>query len=139
MSAVGSQLRDSGRAFGDVFRNPSLRRINLALAGSVIGDWAYAVAVSIWAYQQGGATALGVYGVARFIVMMVAAPIMSTVADRLDKKRVLIASDVIRVVIVTTAAALLAADAPAAFVYGLALTSAIAGGSASLAARWRPT
>ena len=57
-----------GRAFASVFANPALRRINLAHAASVIGDWAYAVAVSVWAYQQGGATAVGVFGVARYVV-----------------------------------------------------------------------
>lgn len=36
---TGDQLRASVGAFGAVFRNPGLRRINLAYAGSVIGDW----------------------------------------------------------------------------------------------------
>jgi hypothetical protein len=48
----------------------------------VIGDWAYTIAVSIWAYQQGGATALGIFGVTRFVSLTVLAPIVSTLADR---------------------------------------------------------
>ncbi len=47
-----------------MFRNPGLRKVNLALAGSVVGDWAYAVGVSVFAYSHGGATAVGVFGVA---------------------------------------------------------------------------
>jgi len=52
-------LAESGRAFRDVFRNPALRRIELAWAASVIGTWAYGIAVVVYAYEQGGATAVG--------------------------------------------------------------------------------
>ena len=65
-----------------MFRNPGLRRVNLAFAASVIGDWAYAVAVSVWAYGQGGATAVGLFGVARYVSMAVLGPLLSTLADR---------------------------------------------------------
>ena len=72
----------SARAFTAVFRNPGLRRINLAFAASVIGDWAYAIAVSVWAFQEGGATTLGLFGVSRYVVMAVCGPVLSTLADR---------------------------------------------------------
>ncbi len=49
MSVVVEQLKESASSFGDVLKNRNLRRINLALAGSVIGDWAYSIAISIWA------------------------------------------------------------------------------------------
>lgn len=51
------RVRPSGRpgeSLGSVFRNPNLRRVQLALAGSMIGDWAYATAVAVWAYGVGG-------------------------------------------------------------------------------------
>ena len=33
----------------------------MALAGSMIGDWAYATAVAVWAYGVGGAKAVGIW------------------------------------------------------------------------------
>ena len=69
MSAVAEQLRESASSFGDVFKNRNLRRINLALSGSVIGDWAYSTAIAIWVYREGGATAVGLFGVVRYLTM----------------------------------------------------------------------
>jgi MFS family permease len=126
MGVVGEQVRESTRAFTDVFRNRGLRRVNLALAGSVIGDWAYGIAVSIWAYQQGGATALGVFGVIRFVALALLAPVTSTFADRFPRVAVMILADLTRMVLVVIAAGVIALDGPALAVYGLALvTSAI--------------
>ena len=56
------KIVDASRSLHDVFRNPGLRRIELAFAGSIVGDWAYAVAVAVYAYDHGGATAVGVLG-----------------------------------------------------------------------------
>lgn len=121
------QLRESMNAFSDVFRNPGLRRINLALAGSVIGDWAYGIAVAVWAYDQGGATAVGVFGVVRFVTLALAAPLAASLADRFPKKSVMIATDLVRAGLVLGAAALIAADAPALFVYAAALVTSVLG------------
>ena len=44
-----------------VLANRGLRRIQLAFFGSLLGDWAYGTAVTVWAYGQGGATAVGLY------------------------------------------------------------------------------
>ena len=74
MGSVGAHISESGRSFGAVFRNPGLRRLNLAFAASVIGDWAYAIAVSVWAFQEGGPAALGLFGVARYVSMAVLGP-----------------------------------------------------------------
>jgi hypothetical protein len=51
-----------------VFANPGLRRIQLAFLGSGLGDWAYATAVTVWAYHDGGATAVGAFQATRFIL-----------------------------------------------------------------------
>ena len=127
MGVVGEQLRETGGAFRDVFRNRGLRRVNLALAGSVIGDWAYAIAVSIWAYQQGGATALGVFGVARYVTLSLVGPVLSTFADRYSKRAVMIAADLSRVALVVVGAIAIEADAPALVVYGVALVTSALG------------
>ena len=54
-------MRETRESLASVFRNPNLRRVQLALAGSMIGDWAYSTAVAVWAYGVGGATAVGIW------------------------------------------------------------------------------
>ena len=81
MAVVADQLKEAASSFGDVLKNRHLRRINLALVGSVIGDWAYSIAIAIWAYRQGGATAVGLFGVVRYITMAFLGPVLATLAD----------------------------------------------------------
>jgi hypothetical protein len=74
MSRVGAALGETRTSLATVFRNPSLRNINLAFAGSAIGDWAYATAIVVWAYGQGGLTLVGIWGTVRLILMAVVTP-----------------------------------------------------------------
>src|SRR3954453_4172191 len=127
MSAVAGQLRESASSFHDVLKNRHLRRINLALAGSVIGDWAYSIAVAIWAYRQGGATAVGLFGVVRYITMAFVGPLLATLADRYPKKLVMVGADAVGAALVFGAVAVIAFDGPALAVYALALATAAAG------------
>jgi MFS family permease len=127
MTVIGEQIAESRLAMVGVFRNPSLRRINLALVGSVIGDWAFSVALSVYAYQNGGATALGLFSVARFLAMAVLASVLSILADKVDRRRLMIGADVIRVVLVLAAAAVVVADGPAMPVYVLAILVGVVG------------
>ena len=117
---VRAALRDTWTSLRSVFVNPALRRIELALAGSMIGDWAYATAIVVWAYGEGGAHLVGVWGAVRLLLMAFAAPIGSTLADRLPRKAVLIGSDLTRSVLVSIAAALIALDAPTLAILALA-------------------
>ena len=100
MSAVAEQLRESASSFGDVFKNRNLRRINLALSGSVIGDWAYSIAIAIWAYREGGATAVGLFGVVRYVTMVFVGPLLAALADKYPKKLVMVGADVVRAALV---------------------------------------
>lgn len=127
MSAVAEQLRESASSFGDVLKNRNLRRINLALSGSVIGDWAYSVAIAIWAYREGGAAAVGLFGVVRYITMAFVGPLLAALADKYPKKLVMIGADGVRAALVFGAVALIALDGPSLAVYALALATAWAG------------
>lgn len=104
-----AELRASVAA---VFRNPRLRRMQMALAGSMIGDWAYSVAVAVWAYQVGGPGAVGVWGAIKYVLMAFAAPLGSVLGDRLPRKQVLIGSDLLRAVLVVAATLCLYAGTP---------------------------
>jgi hypothetical protein len=69
-----NRLRESSRAFQAVFANRDLRRIQLALTGSVTGEWAYAIALAVYAYDRGGAAGVGLVGLIRFLPSALAAP-----------------------------------------------------------------
>ncbi|MEX2322398.1 MAG: MFS transporter [Acidimicrobiia bacterium] len=126
MGVFRERLAESGRSLREVFRNPGLRKLNLALGGSVIGDWAYAVALSIYIYQRGGATAVGVFGVIRLILVALVLPYASSFADRFDRRRVLIVSDAVRMVLVAIAAVVIRLDGPPMVVYALVIMTSLA-------------
>ena len=121
MRRLLGQLAESGAAFRDVFRNQGLRRIELAWAGSIVGTWAYGIAVIVYAYEQGGATALGVVGLARWFSAAVASPFAAVLGDRYDRRWVMAGSDIARAVLIAGAALAVFADAPPFAVYVLAV------------------
>lgn len=120
-------LREVVDSLSAVFRNRNLRRMQLALAGSMIGDWAYATAVVVWAYDVGGARAVGIFAALRLLLMAFTAPLASSLADRFPRQQVMIATDLLRALVVTAAVLCLYADTPPAPVFVLAGLASIFG------------
>lgn len=125
-SAAAEELTSRQR-ITRVLRNPRVRRLQLAFLGSTLGDWAFATAMVVWAYQEGGAAAVGAYQAVRFIMMAVAGPIGSVVADRMSRRTFMIVTDVLRASLVAAAGLLVVADGPALAVYALAIVAAVIG------------
>jgi MFS family permease len=124
---IGAALNETRSSLATVFRNRSLRRLNLALAGSMIGDWAYATAVAVWAYGVGGATAVGVFGTVKLGVSALGAPFTSALADRIPRRTLMVGCDLLRAVVVSVAAALVEWDGPELAVFALAVVAGLAG------------
>jgi MFS family permease len=125
VSGLREKLAESATAFRSNFANPQLRRLQLAGAVSVAGQWAYSVAVSVYAYQAGGAKAVGIVTLIRTIPAAICAPFLGTLADRLPRVAVMAASNLGRAVVIGAAGAVALADGPAWGVYTLAGLSAI--------------
>jgi MFS family permease len=127
-AASGSEGRARAAlgALRDVFSSPALRRLQLAWTGSILGSWAYLVALGVYAYDQGGATAVGLVGVIRLIPAAIAAPFTASLADRFPRVGVMVASDLVRCVLMLAAAATIAADGPAPVVYAIVALSTVA-------------
>jgi hypothetical protein len=115
-----TRLAESLQAFADVFRNPNLRRLELAWVGSATGEWAAIVALSVFAFESGGAAAVGLVVLIRMLPAAAAAPFSALLADRFPRTRVMVAADLSRAFAVTGAAVAVFADAPAGVVYALA-------------------
>ena len=127
MSRVADAVRETGTSLSTVFRNPGLRKINLALAGSMIGDWAYGTAILIWAYDIGGARAVGIWYTVRLVLITIVTPFASTIVDRLPRKMVMISADLIRAVLCFAVAGLIWVDGPVWLVFVLATLAPLIG------------
>jgi MFS family permease len=118
-------VRESLAAFGRVFRHPALRRLQLAWVGSNVGGWAYTVAISVYAYRQDGAYAVGLISFASWIAAGVASPLTGMLGDRFPRVRVMVISDLSRAALLLAAAALVWADASSLVVYGLSVVGTV--------------
>ncbi|MFL5980577.1 MAG: MFS transporter [Gaiellaceae bacterium] len=127
MAALANRLRGARRDFGDVVRNPDLRRLQLAWAFSIVATWAYSVGVVVFAYAEGGAAAVGIVGLLRWVAAGVISPFAALLADRYDRRHVMIASDLLRAALIVVAAVSVGAGAGAPVVYVLATLVSVAG------------
>jgi MFS family permease len=107
-------------AFREVVRNPNLRRLQLAWAGSNLGTWGYGVGLAVFAYSHGGAAAVGLVALLRWIPAAIAAPFMGVLGDRHSRRLVMVLSDLGRVVVIGLAALAVWLDLSPVVVYVLA-------------------
>jgi len=127
MSALANRLAATKRDFSGVLRNPDLRRLELAWAFSIVSTWAYSIAVVVFSFEEGGATAVGVVGLLRWVAAGVVSPFAALLADRYERRAVMIASDLVRAALIAGAAAAVLAGASAYIVYVVATLVSIAG------------
>ena len=121
-----NRLRDAGAAFSSNWRNPNLRRAQLSFLGAWTAEWAFTVALGIVAYRDGGAAAVGLVGLLRMVPSAILAPLLSPIADRGRRERVLIIVSIVRGAVTAAAAVVVAVSGPSAVIYVLAVLSTIA-------------
>jgi MFS family permease len=127
MSRLAVQLRESLGAFQDVFRNPGLRRLQLAFLGSEIGGWAYVIAIAVLAFEENGAAGVGLLLLIRLLPAAIAAPFTSILGDRYDRVRVMLSADLICAAAMTGAAVVAFAGAPIEILYAIAALASVTG------------
>lgn len=123
---VRSRLGKAASAFTSNARNPNLRRAQLSFLGAWTAEWAFTVGLGIVAYRDGGATAVGLVGLLRMVPSAVLAPLLSPLADRGRRERVLILVSTLRGLATAAAAVVVGIDGPSSIVYVLAALSTIA-------------
>jgi MFS family permease len=126
LSSTRSALRETRDSLSSVFANPGLRRIQLALAGSEIGSWAYATAVAVWAYGVGGASAVGIWTAIRMVLLALTSPFGALLADRMPRKTVMVLADLVRALLVAAAAVAMWLGTPALVIFVLATLASLA-------------
>ena len=127
MKGVGARVAEAFGALGRVFANPGLRRLELAFLGSTMGHWTYVVGLSVYAFEQGGTTAVGAITVLRLLPAALASPFLATLADRYRRERVMMATDLVRAALMVVATAVIATDGPAVVVYAVVVATNVVG------------
>jgi MFS family permease len=120
------RLGNATGAFVSNARNANLRRAQLSFLGAWTAEWAFTVALGIVAYRDGGATAVGLVGLLRMVPSAILAPLLSPLADRGRRERVLILVSVSRGVATGSAAVVVGIGGPTPIIYMLAVLSTIA-------------
>jgi MFS family permease len=126
IASLRERLEESFQSFGQIFRNPDIRRLELGWAISVFGHWAYGIALAVYAFDKGGAGAVGLVGLFRFLPPAVFGPFTAMLADRYRRELVIIGANLSRAVLLGLTAAVMAADGPLWLIYVLTALVAIA-------------
>jgi MFS family permease len=115
-----------GRRYLDLFRrNPALARLLAGEFVSGIGDWLYLVAILVVVYADSGSPVLlGVIGAARILPYVLLSVPAGMVADRFDRRLVLLVTDVARGILMLGMALAIVTDAPVFVVVLLAIGAA---------------
>jgi MFS family permease len=128
LGSLRRQWDDAVAAFAAVFRNRNLRRVQLAAVGATIGDWGYMLAVSVFAFREGGgAQAVGLLLLVRMLPAGLISPFAAVLADRFPRERVMVAVDLARVPLILAAAISAYSNGPHIVVYAVAVATSIIG------------
>ena len=104
MRGLGRRLNDTGAAFAAVARNANLRWLELAWTASIVGHYAFLIAVSVYAYNEGGEKAVGLIFLVRLIPAALISPFAGLVGDRYRRDWVLLVTNATRIALVGAAA-----------------------------------
>lgn len=94
--------------------------MGLAWATITTASWAYVIALLVYAFDQGGAAAVGLVGLIRVLPAFVSAPVAGVLGDRYPRNRVMLGISIARTSFLAAAAVVLIVDGPPWLVYTLA-------------------
>jgi CRP-like cAMP-binding protein len=111
--------------YRSALRHRDMRLLLGSLTISATGSWAYNVALLAFVFERTHSLAwVGAAGVARFIPALLLSPYAGVVAERTERVRLMVQSDVLCAVWQTGLAIVAAADGPVALALGLAALTA---------------
>jgi predicted MFS family arabinose efflux permease len=107
-------MLNPARPFLIALRERNLRLLFSGLVASQAGDWLYNLALLAFVYERTGSTAwVGITTAARILPEVALGPIGGVLADRYDRRMVMIASDVLRAAAMGALALVALTGAPA--------------------------
>jgi len=113
------------RVIGVVARNHSLARLLLAYAVVIVAEFGQWLALIVYAYARGGASAAGVVAVLQLVPAMLLAPVISARLSRIGVGRLLLAAYVAAAATLAGCGTAILVGAPVAVVYAAAIAFSI--------------
>ena len=131
-SGPAAPVRGRGRfaawfeAYRSALARRDLRRLLGALLISGTGNWAFSVALFTFVYERThSVTWVGVSGAVRFLFMLVSSPLGGVIAERVERIRLMITSDLASALLQAGAAVLAATGGPVAVVVALSVLTTV--------------
>jgi predicted MFS family arabinose efflux permease len=118
--------RDPLEALRAAFGTGDLRRLQFGWAATSVGSWAFMIVLAVYAYDVGGASAVGVAALVRMLPAAFTAPLTSLLADRSSRRDVMVRATLVRSACLALIAATVALSAPFPLVLALAAVFTIA-------------
>jgi MFS family permease len=115
-----SPLRRRLEAAALAGRNPNVLRVELAWGTAITAEWAYFVALGVFAYRTGGASAVGLAGLIRLLPAAVVAPSAASLGDRFRRERLLLGAALLGAVALAGSAVAAFADSESGVFAGAA-------------------
>jgi Cyclic nucleotide-binding domain/Major Facilitator Superfamily len=112
MARIGAGLNSAIGALRTTFEDPDLRGLTAAWFAVVAGKWAFLVTTLVIAYQTGGAVAVGLLGLARFLPPTLVAPFAGLPTVRWPPEVVLRTVNAVRTLAIALGAVVLAVGLP---------------------------
>ena len=115
-------------AYRGVLAIRDARLLIAASAASQLGDWLYNAALLAYVYIDTGSAAwVGAATIFRLLPYALLGPLGGVVADRYERRKVLLVGDLLRVLLMVALAAAVAAQSPIVVVIALTALSSVAG------------
>lgn len=97
-----------------------MRRLELSTAATSLGKWAFALALGVYAFREGGAAAVGLVALIQAIPATIAAPLLGALGDKFSRQRVLLVTNLLRALLLALIAGAIAVGLPIAVIFALA-------------------
>ncbi|HEX6228052.1 MAG TPA: MFS transporter [Solirubrobacterales bacterium] len=120
MKRTAEELATVLRALVVDFGNRDLGLLGVARAANSFANWAFAIGLGVYAFEIGGAVAVGVIGLVRLAPGAIASPFAGILVDRHPRRSVLVGGGLGTTLLLAAAGAAAALDAPAAAIFVLA-------------------
>jgi MFS family permease len=125
-SGPAAAFARSIRTLRTAARNPEIARVVIAFGAFTIAEWAVWIAMLVYAFDRGGAAGSGIAALVQLLPAGILAPVLSGLAERLPRERVLVLALGAQSIAMAVTAAALFLDAPIFVVYILAAAATVA-------------
>jgi MFS family permease len=105
-----SRFRVLGASLVTAAANEQIRKVQLAWACAIAAEWAHFVALGVYAYGHGGASAVGLAGLIRLLPAAAVAPFAASLGDRFPRERFILGASLVGAFALVASAASAAAD-----------------------------